>query len=185
MLKTCENYGLYAHEVTSQISLSKLIPTILSLPQYIKFGNVSNVKMIRYSLRSNRHLRPVVNRLPSSVKKSTLPAAANFDTTATVCHSHSNSNSNSNTVVFEFPVRQEGVQLFIANDGKLEKSRPGNGGMRLLNYETEREAIDDAIRLAEGMTHKHNCYKLYGLRWARRESLTHSQQPKKCKSMRG
>jgi len=158
MLKTCENYGLYAHEVTSQISLSKLIPTILSLPQYIKFGNVSNVKMIRYSLRSNRHLRPVVNRLPSSVKKSTLPAAANFDTTATVCHSHSNSNSNSNTVVFEFPVRQEGVQLFIANDGKLEKSRPGNGGMRLLNYETEREAIDDAIRLAEGMTHKHNCY---------------------------
>lgn len=64
----------------------------------------------------------------------------------------------SKTVVYEVPVRQDGVQLFIANDGPLQSKRPGNGGMRMLSYEDENLAINDAVRLAEGMTRKHDCY---------------------------
>ncbi|GMI47584.1 hypothetical protein TrCOL_g4643 [Triparma columacea] len=60
--------------------------------------------------------------------------------------------------IFEPQVRQDGVQLFIANDGPLQLARPGNGGMRLLEYPDEKTAIADAVRLAEGMTRKHNCY---------------------------
>lgn len=53
--------------------------------------------------------------------------------------------------VFEAPVRQDGVKLYIATDGDFDHSRPGNGGIRLLDYHSENDAIDDAIRLAEGM----------------------------------
>lgn len=61
--------------------------------------------------------------------------------------------------VFEAPVRQEGVKLYIANDGEFNHERPGNGGIRLLDYQTDGHAIDDAIRLAEGMTRKHDMFR--------------------------
>jgi len=60
--------------------------------------------------------------------------------------------------IYEAPIRQEGVKLFIANDGPLQLDRPGNGGMRMLKYEDEDSAVADAVRLAEGMTRKHDCY---------------------------
>ena len=61
--------------------------------------------------------------------------------------------------VFEAPVRQEGIKLYIATDGDFDHQRPGNGGIRLLDYQTERDAIDDAVRLAEGMTRKHDMFR--------------------------
>lgn len=61
--------------------------------------------------------------------------------------------------VFEAPVRQEGIKLYIATDGDFDHERPGNGGIRLLDYQTENDAIDDAIRLAEGMTRKHDMFR--------------------------
>lgn len=61
--------------------------------------------------------------------------------------------------VFEAPVTQEGIKLYIATDGEFCNKRPGNGGIRLLDYQTEDHAIDDAIRLAEGMTRKHDMFR--------------------------
>jgi hypothetical protein len=63
--------------------------------------------------------------------------------------------------VLEAPVNQEGVQMYVAIDsdsfGNIE--RPGNGGIRLLNYESNQLAIDDAVRLAMGMTRKHDMFR--------------------------
>ncbi len=61
--------------------------------------------------------------------------------------------------VFEAPVRQEGIKLYIATDGDFDHERPGNGGIRLLDYQSDTDAIDDAIRLAEGMTRKHDMFR--------------------------
>lgn len=63
--------------------------------------------------------------------------------------------------VLEAPVNQDGVQMFIGIDsdsfGHIE--RPGNGGIRLLNYESQQHAVDDAVRLAKGMTRKHDMFR--------------------------
>ena len=64
-------------------------------------------------------------------------------------------------IVLEAPVDQAGITLYIAIDsdsyGHIE--RPGNGGIRLLNYESTKHAIDDAVRLAKGMTRKHDMFR--------------------------
>ena len=73
-------------------------------------------------------------------------------------HGHDYEKDGSQTVVFEVPVRQEGLKMYIANDGELQNTRPGNGGMRLMSYDSEKSAIEDAVRLAEGMTRKHAMY---------------------------
>jgi hypothetical protein len=63
--------------------------------------------------------------------------------------------------VLKAPVNQKGVHLYVAIDsesfGSIE--RPGNGGIRLLNYESNQLAIDDAVRLAKGMTRKHDMFR--------------------------
>jgi len=63
--------------------------------------------------------------------------------------------------VIEAPVQQEGVKLYIAieSDSFKNEERPGNGGIRLLNYASSEEAIDDAVRLAKGMTKKHDMFR--------------------------
>jgi hypothetical protein len=50
------------------------------------------------------------------------------------------------------------LQLFIAMDGDATPARPANGGLRLWNYETEADAIEEVERLASGMAAKHNMY---------------------------
>ena len=63
--------------------------------------------------------------------------------------------------VIEAPVSQDGVKLYIAIDSDSFKGRerPGNGGIRLLNYQSTKDAIDDAVRLAKGMTRKHDMFR--------------------------
>ena len=63
--------------------------------------------------------------------------------------------------VLEAPVGQDGVKLYIAidSDSFQQQERPGNGGIRLLNYESTQHAIDDAVRLAKGMTRKHDMFR--------------------------
>uniref|UniRef100_A0A7S1BGW0 Glutamate/phenylalanine/leucine/valine/L-tryptophan dehydrogenase C-terminal domain-containing protein n=1 Tax=Corethron hystrix TaxID=216773 RepID=A0A7S1BGW0_9STRA len=63
--------------------------------------------------------------------------------------------------VLEAPVEQEGVKLYIAIDSASfqNKDRPGNGGIRLLSYQSKEHAIDDAVRLAKGMTRKHDMFR--------------------------
>jgi len=61
--------------------------------------------------------------------------------------------------VFQAPVRQDGVTLFIATDGEFRRDRPGNGGIRLLDYSSDADAVADAVRLAEGMTRKHDMFR--------------------------
>ena len=63
--------------------------------------------------------------------------------------------------VLEAPVGQDGVKLYIAidSDSFQQQERPGNGGIRLLNYESKQHAIDDAVRLAKGMTRKHDMFR--------------------------
>ncbi len=63
--------------------------------------------------------------------------------------------------VIEAPVSQEGVKLYIAIDSDSfdGKVRPGNGGIRLLSYQSAKDAIDDAVRLAKGMTRKHDMFR--------------------------
>lgn len=63
--------------------------------------------------------------------------------------------------VLEAPVRQDGVNLYIAidSDSFARQERPGNGGIRLLNYKSPQDAIDDAVRLALGMTRKHDMFR--------------------------
>lgn len=70
-----------------------------------------------------------------------------------VIHSIRNAN------IFQAPVRQEGVKLYVATDGEFCTKRPGNGGIRLLNYDSDNDAINDAVRLAEGMTKKHDMFR--------------------------
>ena len=64
-------------------------------------------------------------------------------------------------MVLEAPVNQDGVKLYIAidSDSYGHVDRPGNGGIRLLNYESTTDAIDDAVRLAKGMTRKHDMFR--------------------------
>lgn len=64
-------------------------------------------------------------------------------------------------IVLKAPVDQEGVELYIAIDSESygHVKRPGNGGIRLLNYESKKDAIDDAVRLAKGMTRKHDMFR--------------------------
>lgn len=63
--------------------------------------------------------------------------------------------------VIEAPVQQDGVKLYIAidSDSFQNEERPGNGGIRLLNYQSREDAIDDAVRLAKGMTKKHDMFR--------------------------
>lgn len=65
------------------------------------------------------------------------------------------------TTVLEAPVSQDGVQMFIAfdTDSFCNTERPGNGGIRLLNYKSTKHAVDDAVRLAKGMTRKHDMFR--------------------------
>jgi len=83
----------------------------------------------------------------------------NFDITAAVDEYFEVVDSVRSAKVFEAPVTQDGIKLYIASDGNFNKERPGNGGIRLLNYESDRHAIDDAVRLAEGMTRKHDMFR--------------------------
>lgn len=63
--------------------------------------------------------------------------------------------------VIEAPVAQKGISLYIAIDSDSFQGieRPGNGGIRLLNYSSAQDAIDDAVRLAKGMTRKHDMFR--------------------------
>ena len=49
------------------------------------------------------------------------------------------------------------LSVFIVAENKLE-AHPANGGLRLLNYETDMECIQDGFRLANLMKSKHNLY---------------------------
>jgi leucine dehydrogenase len=64
-------------------------------------------------------------------------------------------------VVIEADVGQNGVSMYIGidSDSYGHTSRPGNGGIRLLNYKTTECAIADAVRLAKGMTRKHDMFR--------------------------
>lgn len=64
-------------------------------------------------------------------------------------------------VVIEVDVEQDGVSMYIGidTDSYGHTSRPGNGGIRLLNYDTADCAIADAVRLAKGMTRKHDMFR--------------------------
>mmetsp|Transcript_36407 Transcript_36407/g.41853 ORF Transcript_36407/g.41853 Transcript_36407/m.41853 type:complete len:870 (-) Transcript_36407:242-2851(-) len=83
----------------------------------------------------------------------------NFDISAAVDDYFKVVESVRDVKVYEAPVTQEGIQLYIANDGKFNDERPGNGGIRLLNYDSPQDAMEDAIRLAEGMTRKHDMFR--------------------------
>jgi glycine/D-amino acid oxidase-like deaminating enzyme/glutamate dehydrogenase/leucine dehydrogenase len=64
-------------------------------------------------------------------------------------------------VVVECDVEQDGVRCFIGidSDSYCHDTRPGNGGIRLLNYKTTECAIADCVRLAKGMTRKHDMFR--------------------------
>lgn len=64
-------------------------------------------------------------------------------------------------MVVEARVDQPGVSCYIAldSDSYAHTNRPGNGGIRLLNYKSKQSAIDDAVRLAKGMTRKHDMFR--------------------------
>lgn len=51
----------------------------------------------------------------------------------------------------------EELSVFIVAENKLEDN-PANGGLRLLNYETDMECIQDGFRLANLMKSKHSLY---------------------------
>lgn len=48
--------------------------------------------------------------------------------------------------------------LYIGNDGPFQTKRPGNGGLRIWTYPTEKEAVAECIALSSGMTGKHLVY---------------------------
>jgi glycine/D-amino acid oxidase-like deaminating enzyme/glutamate dehydrogenase/leucine dehydrogenase len=103
---------------------------------------------------------PVILRSPSSTTTSSaikLPRRVPNNLEFKI-HNHQYEREGSQTIVFEVPVRQNGVRMYIANDGTFDTQRPGNGGMRLLSYSSKQHAIEDAVRLAEGMTRKHAMY---------------------------
>mmetsp|Transcript_43828 Transcript_43828/g.44483 ORF Transcript_43828/g.44483 Transcript_43828/m.44483 type:complete len:193 (+) Transcript_43828:206-784(+) len=83
----------------------------------------------------------------------------NFDISAAVDDYFQVVDSIRDVKVYEAPVTQEGIQLYIANDGTFNDERPGNGGIRLLSYDSPQDAMEDAIRLAEGMTRKHDMFR--------------------------
>lgn len=87
------------------------------------------------------------------------PSIVEFDITKEVQDFFTLVSSVRDAKVYEAPVRQEGVKLYIAIDGEFNYKRPGNGGIRLLDYESDERAIEDAIRLAEGMTRKHDMFR--------------------------
>ena len=51
----------------------------------------------------------------------------------------------------------EELSIFIVAENNLE-AHPANGGLRLLNYETDMECIQDGFRLANLMKSKHSIY---------------------------
>jgi len=54
-------------------------------------------------------------------------------------------------------VTSDGVTFFVAHDG-ASHTLPGNGGLRIKPYVSEAAAIDECLRLAQVMTHKHALY---------------------------
>lgn len=54
-------------------------------------------------------------------------------------------------------VTSDGVTFFVAHDG-ASPTLPGNGGLRIKPYASEAAAIDECLRLAQVMTHKHALY---------------------------
>ena len=54
----------------------------------------------------------------------------------------------------------EELSIFIVAENNLE-DHPANGGLRLLNYESDMECIQDGFRLANLMKNKHNICLLY------------------------
>lgn len=47
---------------------------------------------------------------------------------------------------------------YIGVDGTLDPERPGNGGMRVMNYEHADAAVDEVSVLATTMTAKHSVF---------------------------
>ena len=49
------------------------------------------------------------------------------------------------------------LSVFIVAENKLD-NQPANGGLRILNYETDMECLKDGFRLANLMKIKHDLY---------------------------
>ena len=100
----------------------------------------------------------VISFVPAAAqtKPSTIPGLENSGHFTVIEHP-----SERGAYVLKAPVNQKGVHLYVAIDsdsfGSIE--RPGNGGIRLLNYKSNQLAIDDAVRLAKGMTRKHDMFR--------------------------
>ena len=106
--------------------------------------------MVAFSPKQTFKHSPTFNIMPSKVSH----------TTNDYFHVVEPSSKRGATVI-EAPTSQHGVSLYIAIDSDSFQGvhRPGNGGIRLLNYPTTKHAIDDAVRLAKGMTRKHDMFR--------------------------
>jgi len=62
--------------------------------------------------------------------------------------------------VLSIPVQDTETELYIAidHDQFCPQTQPGNGGLRVLDYASTTEMVQDAVRLATGMTRKHAAY---------------------------
>ena len=67
----------------------------------------------------------------------------------------SSSSSSSSTTTLQQQKQQQQQQ----STKLTSSSRPGNGGIRLLKYKSSTAAIEDSVRLATGMTKKHDMYR--------------------------
>lgn len=116
-------------------------------------------------------LLPGVTSFSAIAPKQNVPQSP-FSTSPTVPLNTNNKNnypyftiieepSQRGATVLEAPVVQEGVSMYIALDAAsfVGRQRPGNGGIRLLRYASTKDAVDDAVRLAKGMTRKHDMFR--------------------------
>jgi len=137
----------------SLCALAFFLPTVVSVavrnPNKV-IGN-TNGNAINAALLPSAHLS-----FPSAPMRKKIDEY--FQEVAYVC----DATGDASTVVLEAPVQElSKVKLYIAIDGDsfCAETRPGNGGLRLLAYPDDQTAIDDGVRLARGMSRKHDAYR--------------------------
>ena len=51
------------------------------------------------------------------------------------------------------------IYVAVDSDGYGGSARPGNGGIRLLNYDSPQDAVNNAARLATGMMRENDMFE--------------------------
>ena len=98
-----------------------------------------------------------VARAPSEASDTSEAASDTSEAASAAAQSAAPPGQPASPLVLSYP-GPGGSTLYVGNDGPLDTDKPGNGGLRLMTYETEQDAIHECIKLTQGMSAKHGVF---------------------------